>query len=195
MSHQDPAEPAGSGESAALPEPLDGEELIDREEPVDSDVDLHVAAQRAEIGSAPRWPVLTAISVGGALGAAARYGAQQMWPTAAGAFPWTVFWINLIGCGLIGVLMVLVAEGGLSSAHPLVRPFVGVGVLGGFTTFSTYALDATGLLRRGDTGTALAYAAGTLAGALAAVWLAATVTRRIVEARTGRPAHTGARAR
>ncbi|MCP3817971.1 CrcB family protein [Streptomyces sp. A3M-1-3] len=144
-------------------------------EAIDPDVDLHVPAQRAETGHG-KWWVLSAISVGGAAGASARYGVSLLWPTAEGAFPWAVFWVNVTGCGLIGVLMVLVSEHG-RSAHPLVRPFLGVGVLGGFTTFSTYAADFTELLERGEAGTASAYAGGTLAGAMAAVWTAAAVTR------------------
>ncbi|WP_261988702.1 fluoride efflux transporter FluC, partial [Streptomyces sp. wa22] len=56
-------------------------------------------------------------------------------------FPWAVFAVNVTGCALIGVLMVLLAERG-TVTHPLVRPFLGVGVLGGFTTFSTYAASS-----------------------------------------------------
>ncbi|MEV4334691.1 CrcB family protein [Streptomyces sp. NPDC049597] len=145
-------------------------------EAIDPDVDLHVPAQRAELAGAHKWAVLGAISAGGAVGATARYGATRLWPTPEGAFPWAVFWVNVVGCALIGVLMVLVSEGG-RSAHPLVRPLLGVGVLGGFTTFSTYALDFTELLEREEAGAALAYAGGTVAGALAAVWAAASVTR------------------
>ncbi|MGW7414968.1 fluoride efflux transporter FluC [Streptomyces sp. NPDC054863] len=127
-------------------------------------------------------PVLVAISAGGALGASARYAALLAWPAPAGSFPWAVFGINVLGSGLIGVLMVLVAEDG-RRAHPLVRPFLGVGVLGGFTSFSTYAMDVSGLLERGEAFTALLYLLGTLAGALGAVWAAAAVTRRVARPR------------
>ncbi|WP_328299595.1 CrcB family protein [Streptomyces sp. NBC_00435] len=144
-------------------------------EPIDPDVDLHVPAQRAE----PRPPVLAAVAAGGAAGAAARYGVALLWPAAPGSFPWGTFWVNVAGCALIGVLMVLVGEGG-RSAHPLVRPFLGVGVLGGFTTFSTYAVDFARLLDAGEAGTALAYAGLTVAAALGAVWAAARLTRRAV---------------
>ncbi|GGW46037.1 fluoride efflux transporter FluC [Streptomyces xantholiticus] len=145
-------------------------------EAIDPDVDLHVPVQRAETEGAHKWPVLAAISVGGALGATGRYGASLLWPTPGGAFPWAVFWVNVVGCGLIGVLMVLVSEGG-RSAPPLLRPFLGVGVLGGFTTFSTYALDFSDLLEREEAGTALAYAGGTVVAALGAVWLTASAAR------------------
>lgn len=145
-------------------------------EAIDPDVDLHVPAQRAETAGAHKWPVLAAISAGGAVGASGRYGASLLWPTPEGAFPWAVFWVNVLGCALIGVLMVFVSEGG-RPAPPLLRPFLGVGVLGGFTTFSTYALDFSDLLEREEAGTALAYAGGTVAGAVAAVWLAASAAR------------------
>ncbi|MFI5758223.1 fluoride efflux transporter FluC [Streptomyces sp. NPDC051569] len=146
---------------------------------VDPDADLLVPAQRAETTGTRKWPVLATISAGGAAGASARYGASLLWPTAGGAFPWTTFGINVLGCGLIGVLMVLVTRAD-RTVHPLVRPFLGVGVLGGFTTFSAYAVELTGLLRRGEAGVALGYAAGTVAGALGAVWAAATATRWVV---------------
>jgi CrcB protein len=148
-------------------------------EPVDPDVDLRSAPEPGPSGT---WPVLAAISAGGALGATARYAALLAWPAPAGGFPWAVFGINVVGSGLIGVLMVLVAEGG-RSAHRLVRPFLGVGVLGGFTSFSTYAMDVSGLLERGELLTVLGYLLGTLAGALGAVWAAAALTRRTLRER------------
>ncbi|WTL22802.1 CrcB family protein [Streptomyces sp. NBC_01506] len=143
---------------------------------------MRVPGQRAETAGHRLWQVLAVISAGGAAGATARYGAERLWSTADGGdgvFPWTTFAVNVLGCGLIGVLMVLVAEGGWS-VHPLVRPFLGVGVLGGFTTFSTYTLDFLRLVRHGEAPAALGYAAMTLVGAMAAVWLTATVTRRLV---------------
>ncbi|MCB5181570.1 FluC/FEX family fluoride channel [Streptomyces antimicrobicus] len=147
-------------------------------EAIDPDVDLHVPAQAAE----PQAPVLAAVAAGGALGAAARYGLALLWPAGAGAFPWATFWTNAAGCALIGVLMVLVGEGG-RTAHPLVRPFLGVGVLGGFTTFSTYAVDVVRLLDEGRGGLALGYAGATVAAALAAVTAAARLTRGAVRGR------------
>ncbi|MFJ6798815.1 CrcB family protein [Streptomyces sp. NPDC091268] len=147
--------------------------------PIDPDVDLHVPAQRAE----PRGPVLAAVAAGGVLGALARHGVSLLLPTGAGGFPWATFWTNVAGCALIGVLMALIAEDGRTPPHPLLRPFAGVGVLGGFTTFSTYAVDFSRLLDGGEAGTALAYAGLTVAGALGAVAAAAAVTRRAVRDR------------
>ncbi|MEU5288825.1 CrcB family protein [Streptomyces sp. NPDC020755] len=126
--------------------------------------------------AAPQGRVLAAVAAGGALGALARYGALVLWP-GAGGFPWTVFAVNVSGCALIGALMVLTVERGRVT-HPLVRPFLGVGVLGGFTTFSTYAAGVSELLVRQEALTALAYAAATAVAALGAVWAAAAGTRR-----------------
>lgn len=148
-------------------------------EAIDPDVDLHVPAQRAE----RQGRVLAAVAAGGALGATARYGLALLWPAASAGFPWATFWTNVAGCALIGVLMALISEGGRRSPHPLLRPFAGTGVLGGFTTFSTYAVDFSRLLDAGRAGLALAYAGLTVAGALGAVWAAASLTRLAVRGR------------
>jgi fluoride exporter len=122
-------------------------------------------------------PVLGAISAGGAIGALARYGLSAAWPHPPGHFPWAVFVINVSGCFLIGVLMVVITE--VVTPHRLVRPFLGVGVLGGYTTFSTYTGDIQQLVAAGAARTALVYLAGTLVAALAAVYAALTVTRAV----------------
>ncbi|MDF9814538.1 fluoride efflux transporter CrcB [Streptomyces sp. SPB162] len=145
-------------------------------EPTDPDVDLRVPAQRDEL-LRHHVQVLAVISLGGAAGACARYGAALLRPTPAGGFPWTTLLVNTVGCAVIGVFMVLITE--VWTVHRLVRPFFGTGVLGGFTTFSTYAVDIRDLLEHGEAATGLAYLAGTALAALAAVWAAATLTRRL----------------
>ncbi|HEY0949448.1 fluoride efflux transporter CrcB [Nocardioides sp.] len=144
----------------------------------DPDVDLHVAGQRRE-WSRHRF-VLPAIALGGVVGASARYAAGRVWPTPEHAFPWTTLGVNALGCLLIGALMVFVVEVG--GAHPLLRPFAGVGVLGGFTTFSTYAVDTVSLLDAGRPAIALGYWAGTLAAALVAVVAGVAAARTGVRA-------------
>ncbi|SER49935.1 CrcB protein [Streptomyces sp. yr375] len=124
-------------------------------------------------------PVVAVVAVGGGIGAAARYAASLWWPTHSGGFPWTTFWVNVVGCAVIGVFLVLVTEA--LTVHRLVRPFFGTGILGGFTTFSTYTVDIQRLVDAGRPGTALAYLAATLCAALTAVWLAATATRRALQ--------------
>ncbi len=119
--------------------------------------------------------IVAVISLGGMLGAAARYGAGLAWPTPAGTFPWTTFAINVLGCALMGILMVVLTEA--YSAHRLLRPLLGTGVLGGFTTFSTYAVDAQKLISHPAAPVALLYLAATPLSAIAAVWAGATGTR------------------
>jgi fluoride exporter len=142
--------------------------------PIDADVDLHVPEERAELRPSP-WPVLAAISAGGVLGALARHGLNVAWPHPAGGFAWSTFVENMSGCLLIGALMTLITSGTL--VWRLARPFLGVGVLGGYTTFSTYVVDIGHAAGAGAAGTALAYLAGTLVAAVVAVWAGSTATR------------------
>ncbi|MFI6035800.1 fluoride efflux transporter CrcB [Streptomyces sp. NPDC051315] len=141
---------------------------------------LRRSAPRRSAGTG-QLPVVAVVAAGGGLGAAARYAASLWWPAPAGGFPWTTFWVNVVGCAVIGVFLVLITEA--LTVHRLVRPFFGTGVLGGFTTFSTYAVDLQRLFDAGRPGTALAYLAGTLCAALTAVWLAATGTRLALRGR------------
>ncbi|MDN3293305.1 CrcB family protein [Streptomyces ficellus] len=125
-----------------------------------------------------RVPVVGVVALGGAIGAGARYGASLVWPAAVGGFPWATLCVNAVGCALIGVFMVLVGD--VWAAHRLVRPFFGTGVLGGFTTFSTYALDIQQLAARGRAVAAVAYLGLTLLAALGAVAGAVWLTRRVL---------------
>ncbi|MCX4911067.1 fluoride efflux transporter CrcB [Streptomyces sp. NBC_00878] len=146
-------------------------------ETVDEPAELRVPARRPSVWRG-QGPVVAVVSVGGALGASARYGASLLWPTYTGGFPWTTFSVNVAGCFVIGVFMVMITD--VWAAHPLLRPFFGTGVLGGFTTFSTYAVDIQRLVDTGHPRTGLAYLAASLVAALAAVWLAVTAVRRVL---------------
>ena len=128
-------------------------------------------------------PAFGAVAAGGALGALARYGAGLALPRGTGAFPLGTFLVNVTGCLLIGALVVVITEWILT--HPLVRPFAVTGVLGGFTTFSTYAVDSAQLLVAGRIGTALAYVAGTLVSAVAATWAGMRLARAVRPRSTG----------
>jgi len=150
---------------------------VELTEPIDPDVDVRIDSQQREL-TRSHGAVLVVIALGGGFGAVARYGLAQVLPTRTGQFPWGTFVTNVAGCFLIGVLMVVITE--VLSAHPLVRPFLGVGILGGFTTFSTYAVEIRGLLQPGSAGLAFGYLAGTLICAMlaviAGVWLTRTMT-------------------
>ncbi|MFG1791257.1 fluoride efflux transporter CrcB [Nocardia sp. NPDC049149] len=130
------------------------------------------------------------ISLGGGLGALARYGFGQCWPVRQGQVPWSTLAVNVMGCFAIGILMVLVTE--VWVAHRLLRPFLGIGVLGGFTTFSTYALEVRRLLESGAIAKALGYLGGSVVASLGAVALAMGMTRWTVGlARRQRQRHDG----
>jgi CrcB protein len=122
--------------------------------------------------------IIAAVAAGGVVGALSRYGAGVALPTAPGTFPLATFLVNALGCFLMGALVA--GLGRWPGAHPLARPFLGTGVLGGFTTFSTYAVDSDGLL----TGPAphvalgLAYLVGTLVAAIGAAALGGWLVRR-----------------
>jgi CrcB protein len=149
--------------------------------------------QRSRRVIANRWDILAVIAAGGALGSLARWELSQLLPHSADAFPWATFDTNVSGCLLLGALMVFVLDVWPPSRY--VRPFLGVGVLGGFTTFSTYMLDARGLLVAGRTATAGAYLFGSLVAGLAAVWVGVTLARLAILAtratRGRRPGRAG----
>ncbi|WP_081883588.1 CrcB family protein [Glycomyces tenuis] len=114
----------------------------------------------------------------------ARPGVDAALPHRAGEFPWSTLAVNVTGCLLIGALMVLITE--VWAAHRLLRPFLGTGVLGGFTTFSTYIVDAQHLAAAGAARTALVYLFATLIGALFAVWAGAAATRALAVGRAAK---------
>jgi fluoride exporter len=151
-----------------------------RSEVVGPDVDLAGPGQRRELAGHP-WDVLGAIAAGGVVGAQARYGLGLLLPHSAGAWPWSTLLVNLSGCFLIGILMVVITE--LVSAHRLVRPFLGVGVLGGYTTFSTATVDSLTLLDAGRALAALGYTMATCVLAVAVCALGVVATRLLA----GRP--------
>ncbi len=105
---------------------------------------------------------LLAVMVGGALGAGGRYGVGTLLAAWVGAaFPWATLAVNLTGGLAMGVLAGLVVRGGDTE---MVRLFFGVGVLGGFTTFSAFGLETVQLMERGHTLPALAYVAVSVIG-------------------------------
>ena len=128
-------------------------------------------------------PVVGVVALGGVIGSLLRYQAGLIWPTQVGAFPTTILLVNLLGCLVIGVFLTVVTE--VWTPHRLVRPFFGTGVLGGFTTFSTYSLDIVTLVRVGQSARAIEYLFATAIGAMLAVALGVLTTRRLVARRAG----------
>lgn len=115
-------------------------------------------------------PVLL-VGLGGFLGAVARYrlGGVLLHLTVQERFPFSTFAVNVLGCLVVGVLA------GLAERHEAfgadARLFLFTGLLGGFTTFSAFGLEAVHLLRRGEFATAALYAGGSVVLGIAAVWL------------------------
>jgi fluoride exporter len=104
------------------------------------------AARRAHGGSGPGTADLAAIAIGGGLGSVARYLLSQAVPAGHG-FPWAIFGVNVSGCLLLGLLLVYLLEVWPPRRFP--RPFLAIGLIGGYTTFSTYAAGVMTLLRGG----------------------------------------------
>ena len=102
---------------------------------------------------------LAQVALGGALGASARYltGVATRHLFGLG-FPWGTLTVNILGSLLMGLLVVALAKKGGNHF----APFLLVGVLGGFTTFSSFSLDAVALWERGETGAAAAYVLGSV---------------------------------
>jgi CrcB protein len=117
---------------------------------------------------------LLQVALGGALGSMARYLTNVSAMRLIGpGFPWGTMVVNVVGSFLMGVLVVWLAEKGLTR----LAPFLMTGVLGGFTTFSAFSLDAISLWERGATGPALAYVIGSVLVSLAALFAGMVLTR------------------
>jgi CrcB protein len=120
-------------------------------------------------------PFLLQIALGGALGALARVGVTTFLTRALGAgFPWGTGIVNVAGSFLMGAVLVLVLRNEEMARH---APLIGPGFLGGFTTFSAFALDALVLAERGRALAAGGYVLGSVALSLIAVALGAWVAR------------------
>ena len=135
------------------------------------------------IGCTPPYPscvitprVLAWIALGGILGSLARFVVSDLWnPDPIGGFPTGTLTINVLGCLLIGMVVPVLA------GHPQeehLRPFIVTGVLGGFTTFSAFALETGVMLDEGRLGLAGTYIGVTLFLGLLAVPLGVRFTRR-----------------
>lgn len=114
---------------------------------------------------------LAAIFVGGTLGALARVALAEGFPHARDAWPWTTFAVNLAGAALLGWAVTRLPPASYR------RPFLGIGVCGALTTFSTFQLELLRMLDAGSAPLALAYAAASLAGGLGAVRLGIALAR------------------
>ncbi|WP_295012614.1 CrcB family protein [uncultured Microbacterium sp.] len=150
--------------------------------PLDPDVDEERLPQTRRVPVYVRPTALAVVFLGGSAGAAAREGITLLFP-AAGGMPWAVFAINVSGAFLLGALLETLARRGPDEGRRrLLRLLLGTGVLGGYTTYSSFATDTAGLLAHGAALTGVVYALATvLLGAAATgagIALAAAVHRR-----------------
>ena len=150
---------------------------------VDPDVDLHVPAQRQE--RALDGALLGAIALGGLLGAEGRFALERLVDSPPGAWPWATWLINVGGSLLLGVLMGVLD--GIRRPHRLARPFFGVGILGGFTTFSTAMVEVPQLLGAGRPALALLYLVGSALTAVPAAAAGVWAVRGLLGRRRARP--------
>lgn len=125
-------------------------------EPIDPDIE-----DSARLRLHPDVSTVLVVMIGGVIGALGRYAATLWWPTPPSGFPWTTFGINALGSLLLAAVVVLSTERWTEAT--LLRPLLGTGVIGGFTTFSTFTVDQQRLLTNGHPGTAITYLAATLA--------------------------------
>jgi fluoride exporter len=122
---------------------------------------------------------IAAIAVGGAFGTLARYLLEAQVPTGAGQFPWATLAVNLSGSLAIGFLVPITEAS--SDRAPLLRPFLLIGFLGGWTTYSTLAVETTLLLKHGALVGCLAYVAATVVGGLGLVVVGHALGRKMTD--------------
>lgn len=119
---------------------------------------------------------LLLVALGGAIGASARHlvylGVGRLgW----GNFPWATLTVNVVGSFMMGLLVAWLMRRGGNGEH--LRLFIGVGLLGGFTTFSAFSLDFAVLWQRGDLGTAFFYALISVAVSISALFAGLAIMR------------------
>lgn len=135
------------------------------------------ARRRAAATSAALRPrrldVLAVVFVGGCVGGAARYAATSAGHAPAGGFPWATFAVNVSGAFVLAAVVVAAAR----RPSRYLRPLLGTGFCGAFTTFSSVVVSADQMFAHGHAATAVAYLAATVIGGLAAAWLGRMLMR------------------
>jgi CrcB protein len=118
------------------------------------------------------------VFLGGGLGAGLRHAVNMICARSFGtAFPWGTFIINITGSTVMGLIAGYLAFKGGASQHW--RLFLMTGILGGYTTFSAFSLDAALLYQRGETGLALLYVLGSVALSIAGLFAGLALIRQL----------------
>jgi fluoride exporter len=118
------------------------------------------------------------VMAGGAIGAALRYSFSRAIPSVEGSWPWPTFAVNILGSLLMGLLACWVLKKG-ASGEPL-RLLLGVGLLGGFTTFSAFSLELVQLIERQQIVTACVYAASSVGLAVCGLFAGLALGRGVI---------------
>lgn len=133
----------------------------------DSLLSSKASTRQPHRASGPGAADLAAVAAGGGVGSVARYLLSVAFPAGHG-FPWAIFAVNVSGCFCLGLLMVYMLE--VWPPRRFLRPVLAVGLIGGYTTFSTYAGGVMTLLTSHAEALADAYALTSVLAALVAVW-------------------------
>jgi CrcB protein len=121
-------------------------------------------------------PVFLAVAAGGALGSLSRYAVDRLIERrVASVFPWSTFTINVTGCLVVGALVAALVD--RHNTPEWLRVGLIMGVLGGYTTFSTFGQESYELLRGGHAGVGVVYAVGSLVAGVIAVALGTMIGR------------------
>jgi CrcB protein len=156
-------------------EQVAGDELL----PIDPDLEPSPSASGSrEQKRTPPWRVLATIAVGGFAGGLARYGLGLAFPAAHGTFPTAVFAINVSGSFILALLVVFVLEVWPPTTY--IRPLIGTGFCGAYTTFSTWMVGVDQLVSGHHPATAAWYLSGSLVAGLAATSLGLSCGRAVV---------------
>lgn len=118
------------------------------------------------------------IALGGAIGAVGRYAVVSAVGALGHGFPFGTLVVNVVGSAVLGALVEVFAL--YWSPSPELRAMIVVGMLGAFTTFSTFSLDVLTLFTRGETAAALAYVVASVVLSIGAFWLGMTVFRHLL---------------
>jgi CrcB protein len=121
---------------------------------------------------------LAVIAIGGMLGAAARFKIAEALPVRPGHFPWATFWTNLSGSFVLGFLLIVLLHRFPVARHT--RLFLATGILGAYTTMSTFAVETALLVKDDHAATALIYGLGSVAAGVFLAYAGIVAARRTV---------------
>jgi CrcB protein len=123
--------------------------------------------------------MIISIALGGAIGSLGRYFvSSQITHVIGPGFPWGILIVNVLGCFTMGVIAELAAL--TWNMSPEMRSFLTTGFLGGFTTFSAFALDTAVLTERGDLAGTMFYVVASVGGSVAALFMGLALVRALV---------------